>query len=183
MSSRGWGQQWRRLCPPAPSSLLGLGNGEKISVGRAEPAKPGVAVRRGLVVESFTGQEEEEFEVDVLRDREPVEVLKVGGDVVTRVGVSEEAGCRILDVLGFIEEFGGCSQGWGVMKAGAHTHGQRSGLGGGVACYPESPWLGSSSWWWLASVSACLNEHTGLPLVLMAEFGVLVWEVFWIFCS
>lgn len=51
-------------------------------------------------MESFTG-EEEEFEVDVLWDREPVEVLRVRGDMVTRVGVSEEAGCRILDALGF----------------------------------------------------------------------------------
>lgn len=84
--------------PPPPSSLLGLGSGEKISVGRTEPANPGVTVRRGLVVEGFTGEEEEEFEVDVLWDGEPVEVLKVGGDTVTRVGVSEEAGCRILDV-------------------------------------------------------------------------------------
>lgn len=109
MSSRGWGQQWRRLGPP-PSSLLGLGNGEKISVGRTEPANPGVTVRRGLVVEGFTGgEEEEEFEVDVLWDGEPLEVLQVGGDTVTRVGVSEETGCRVLDVLGFTEEFGGCA--------------------------------------------------------------------------
>lgn len=67
------------------------------------------------------------------------------------------------------------------MEAEAQTQGQRSGLGRGVPCYPEGPWLGRCSWRWLASVSACLNEHTGPPLVLMAEFGVLVWEVFWFF--
>ena len=59
----------------------------------------------GLVVEGFVG-EEEDFEVDALRDREPVELLEDWGDVVTGAGVGEQAGGGVLDVLKFIEDFG-----------------------------------------------------------------------------
>lgn len=47
--------------------------------------------------------------MDALWNREPVEVLKDKGDVVAGAGVSEEAGGRVLDILEFIEEFGGCA--------------------------------------------------------------------------
>lgn len=43
-----------------------------------------------LVVDCFVG-EEEEFEVDVLRDREPVELLKDRCDVVKGAGVVKQA--------------------------------------------------------------------------------------------
>lgn len=39
------------------------------------------SLARSPVVDGFVG-DEERFEVDSLRDREPVEVLKDGGDVV-----------------------------------------------------------------------------------------------------
>lgn len=104
--------------------MLGLGDGENIGGERTEAAEGGVRVekvrevRRGLVVEGFIG-ELEEFEVDVMWDREPVLVLKGRGDMVTGVGVIEEVGCRILDTLGFIEDFGGCATfAVAVVKAG-----------------------------------------------------------------
>lgn len=55
-------------------------------------------VGRGLVVKGFVS-EEKDFKVDALWDREPVEVLEDGGDVVTGAGVSEQTGGRVLDVL------------------------------------------------------------------------------------
>lgn len=45
-------------------------------------------VEGGLVMEGFVS-EEEDFELDPLWDREPVEVLEYRGDVVTGVGVGE----------------------------------------------------------------------------------------------
>ena len=59
-------------------------------------------VAGGLVVEGFVG-EEEDFEVDPVRNGEPVEDR---GDVLTGAGVGEQAGGRVLDVLKFIEDFG-----------------------------------------------------------------------------
>ena len=41
-----------------------------------------------------------------LTDREPVQVLKDGGDVVSGAGVGEEAGSAVLDILQFILNFG-----------------------------------------------------------------------------
>jgi len=50
-----------------------------------------------VVVEGFVSNQED-FEVDSLKDGEPVEVLDVG--------VGEGAGSRVLDMLEFIEEVG-----------------------------------------------------------------------------
>ena len=63
-------------------------------------------VAGGLVVEGFVG-EEEDFEVDPVRNGEPVKFLEDRGDVLTGAGVGEQAGGRVLDVLKFIEDFGG----------------------------------------------------------------------------
>ena len=49
----------------------------------------------------FVG-EEEDFKLDALGNREPVEVLKDESDVITGTGVGEETGSRVLDVLDFI---------------------------------------------------------------------------------
>ena len=54
-----------------------------------------------MVMEGFVG-EEEDFKLDVLGNREPVEFLKDGSDVLTGTGVCEETGSRVLDILGFI---------------------------------------------------------------------------------
>lgn len=69
--------------------------------------------------------------MDVLWDREPVEVLKDRGDVVAGAGVSEETGGRVLDVLEFIEEFGGCAikDAIAIVKAGCNE-GVDRGFGG-----------------------------------------------------
>ena len=96
----------------APGPTSGLRDGEKVGIGRAEGAGSGVGVEQvcevgwGLVVEGFVG-EKEEFKLDTLRDREPVETLKHGGDVVTGAGVGEEASRRVLDVLELVDELGG----------------------------------------------------------------------------
>lgn len=50
-------------------------------------------------------EEEEDFKVYLLFDGEPVEVLEHRGDVVSGVGVGEQAGSRALDVLQFAELF------------------------------------------------------------------------------
>ena len=47
-----------------------------------------------LVVEGFVSQEEY-LELNLLRDGEPVEFLKDGGDVVTGASVGEQAGSRV----------------------------------------------------------------------------------------
>lgn len=41
--------------------------------------------------------EEKDFELDVLWDREPVEVLEDRGDVKAGVGVCEQRGSRVLN--------------------------------------------------------------------------------------
>lgn len=56
----------------------------------------------GLGMEGFVGKEED-FEVDALRYREPMEFLENWGDVVA--GVGEQASIRVLYELEF-EEFG-----------------------------------------------------------------------------
>ena len=61
-----------------------------------------------LVVEGFES-DEEYFELNPLRDREPVEFLEDGGDVVKDPDVGEQASSRVLDVSEFIEEFGWCA--------------------------------------------------------------------------
>ena len=66
-------------------------------------------VGRCLVVEGFVS-EDEYFELNPLRDGEPVEFLEDGGDVVAGAGEGEQAGSRVLDVLKFIEEFGWCAK-------------------------------------------------------------------------
>ena len=53
-------------------------------------------------MEGFVG-EEEELEVDLVLDREPMEQYR--GDIFTGAGVGEKAGSRALDVLKFIEDF------------------------------------------------------------------------------
>ena len=45
--------------------------------------------------------------MDAVRDGEPVDVLKDGDDVVIRTSFSEESGSRIMNILEFIEGFGG----------------------------------------------------------------------------
>ena len=58
------------------------------------------------VVECFVG-DEECFEVDSLFDGQPVEIMEDWGDVLSGAGAGEEAGGRVLDILEFIEGFGG----------------------------------------------------------------------------
>ena len=62
-----------------------------------------------LVVERFVN-EDECFELNLLRDGEPVEFLEDGGDVVTGAGVGEQAGSGVLDVLKITKEFGWCAK-------------------------------------------------------------------------
>ena len=57
-----------------------------------------------LVVEGFVS-EEEYFELNPLWDREPMEFLEIGDDVVMGAGVGEQASSRILNMLEFIKEF------------------------------------------------------------------------------
>ncbi len=54
-------------------------------------------VIEGLVVESFVS-EEQEFELDEVRDRKPVGILKNRGDMVTGVSVGEEESSRVVDI-------------------------------------------------------------------------------------
>ena len=51
-------------------------------------------------MEGFVSKEED-FKLDALGNREPVEILEDRGNVVTGVGVGEEAGSRVWDVLKF----------------------------------------------------------------------------------
>ena len=67
----------------------------------------------GQVVESFEGQEEY-FEVNALFDREPVEGVENGGNVLTGPGVSEEASSRVLDHLKSMEGMRGDASEEGV---------------------------------------------------------------------
>lgn len=53
--------------------------------------------------------DEKDFELDALSDREPVEILKDRGNVITGTGVCQEAGSRVLDVLQFLESFCRCT--------------------------------------------------------------------------
>ncbi len=82
-------------------------NGKKVSVGRVEAAGGSVAVEQvsevggGLVMKAFVSKETH-FKLKASWDREPVEVLENRGDVITRVGVGEQASSRVLDVLEFI---------------------------------------------------------------------------------
>ncbi len=61
---------------------------EEVGVRRTEAMGRGVMVeevsevRGGLVVEGFES-EEQDFELDAVRDREPVEILKDRGDMLT----------------------------------------------------------------------------------------------------
>ena len=58
-------------------------------------------VGRGLVMEGFVC-EEEDFELNALWDREPVEVLEDGGNVFTGAGVGEQTSSTVLNVLELI---------------------------------------------------------------------------------
>ena len=84
---------------------------QEVGIRGAEAAGRSVVVEQvgevagGLVVEGFVG-EEEDYEMDALRDREPVELLEDWGDVVTGAGVGEQASSRVLYALEFIENFG-----------------------------------------------------------------------------
>lgn len=63
------------------------GGGRRLALEKRWLLKSAGEVARGLAVEGFVGEEEEEdFEVDVLRDGEPVELLKGWADVVTGAG-------------------------------------------------------------------------------------------------
>lgn len=59
-------------------------------------------------MESFEG-DQQDFEMDTLRDREPVELVQDRCDVFTRAGVGEEAGSGVLNVLQLHESFGWCT--------------------------------------------------------------------------
>ena len=110
-----------------PGSVIGLRDSEENGIRRTKGAGRDVRVEKvcevggGLVVECFMG-EEEDFKFNPLCNREPVEVPEDRSDVVTGAGVSEEASSRVLDVLEFIEEFGGCSiqDAVAVIKAGCN---------------------------------------------------------------
>ena len=52
-------------------------------------------VGRGLVMEGFVW-EEEDFELNLLWGREPVEVLEDRGNVVTGAGVGEQTSSRVF---------------------------------------------------------------------------------------
>ena len=52
----------------------------------------------GLAIEGFVS-EEKDFVTDALWDGEPVEILENRGDLITGVGVGEQASSRVLDVL------------------------------------------------------------------------------------
>ena len=45
--------------------------------------------------------------MDSLFDRQPVKLLEGWGDVLSGTGASEEVGGGVLDILPFIEGFGG----------------------------------------------------------------------------
>ena len=70
-----------------PGSVLGFWDSEEIGIRGAEVTGRGVGeeqvseVGGGLVMEGFMG-EKEEFELNTLRDGEPVEVLENRGDVI-----------------------------------------------------------------------------------------------------
>ena len=51
--------------------------------------------------------EKEDFELNALRDREPVDILEDRGDVVSGAGLGAKTCGSFLGVLEFIEEFGG----------------------------------------------------------------------------
>ncbi len=55
-------------------------------------------------MEGFVGHKKE-FEVDSLRDGEPVELMEDEGDVVMGLRVSDRASSRVLDVLEFTGDF------------------------------------------------------------------------------
>lgn len=59
----------------------------------------------GLVVKGLVCNEED-FKQDVLWDNELLEVLYDRGDVIMGIGVDEEAGSRVLDVLRIFEDHG-----------------------------------------------------------------------------
>lgn len=60
----------------------------------------------GQVMECFEG-DEEYFEVYSLFYGKPVELLEDGGDVVGGGGPCDDAGCRVLEELQFLEGFVG----------------------------------------------------------------------------
>lgn len=71
----------------SPGSVLGFRDSEEVGIRGAEVTGRGVVVEQvsevggGLVVEGFVG-EKEEFELNTLRDGEPVEVLEDRGDMI-----------------------------------------------------------------------------------------------------
>ncbi len=79
---------------------------QEVGIRGAEAAGRSVVVEQvseiggGLDMEGFM-REEKDFELDLLWDREPVEVLEDRGDVVTGVGVGERVSSRVLDILEF----------------------------------------------------------------------------------
>lgn len=70
------------------------------AAGRNEVVKHVGEVAVGLVVK------EDDFEIDALRDGEPLELLEDCGDVVMGAGVGEKASGKVLYVLKLIEVFG-----------------------------------------------------------------------------
>lgn len=78
------------------SSRFGAWSTEDGAIRRKE-CGGGAGLRGGQVVENFVG--EEEFEVYVMFDRDVVEVLVDGVDVVVGAGLVKQAGCRALHIL------------------------------------------------------------------------------------
>ncbi len=102
VNSTGWEQPWS----PVPRGAVDSPGGGGVFVYEREHAGGGPQIGGGSqVVEGFVG-DDKEFEVDALRDWEPVEVMKDGSDVVAGTGVCGETSSRILDILWLLECFG-----------------------------------------------------------------------------
>ena len=99
-------------CPITPGALGFFGGEfEEVGIAGSEGTGGGVDVKEVrnvlgcLVVEGLIGGDED-FEIDSLFDREPVEVTEDWCDVVSGAGVGEQAGGRVLNILEFVEGFG-----------------------------------------------------------------------------
>ena len=98
--------------PVTPGPELGPWDYQAVGVRGPEVTGGGVVAEEvrevggSKVVQSFEGREKY-FEVYPVFNREPVEVMKDGGDVFSAAGGGEQAGGGILNVLKFIEDFVG----------------------------------------------------------------------------
>lgn len=109
----GWGGNGES--PVTPGAMLSSdGGGQEVGVSRTKGTGGSVPVEEvreiggGQVVESFKC-DEQQFEFYALFYWEPVEVLEDRSDVISFARVSEQSGSRVLYVLQFVENFGGCA--------------------------------------------------------------------------